>query len=88
VCVEITGSRRKFWGKITKYTVGAGVPIFLANLAVSGWIKFIMYPPGAGLMTGIVGLGLAYLALTILQWLVHLVKASKTKHQVHTPPPL
>lgn len=60
--------------------------MFLANLAVSGWIKFIKYPAGAWVMTGIVGLGLVYLGATILQWLIHLVKASKPKHQV-TPPP-
>ena len=55
-------------------------------MAVSGWIKFIKYPAGAGVMTGIVGLGLVYLAATILQWLTHLVRASKTKAQVLLPP--
>ena len=62
--------------------VRAGVPVFLANMAVSSWIKFAQYRPGAIFMTAIMALGLLYMAFTFGQWFTHLVQSYKSKHQV------
>ena len=60
----------------------AGVPMFLANMAVSSWIKFAQYRPGAIFMTAIMALGLLYMAFTFGQWFTHLVQSYKSNHKV------
>ena len=63
-----------------------GVPIFLCNMAISGWIKFIAFQTGATLMTAIMAVGLVYLLITLTHWLVHLIKSVKSKSQAsHVP---
>ena len=64
----------------------AGIPLFLVNLAASAWVKFALYQPAAVLMTAIVGLGLAYLAIANLRWFSHLVQSTKTGLQVQYAP--
>ena len=59
-----------------------GIPIFLVNMAVSGWIKFIMYQPAAIVMTVIMSLSLAFLTLTYAQWLSHLILSSRRSRKV------
>lgn len=59
----------------------AGIPLFLINMAVSAWIKFAQYTAGAILMTVIMGIGLLYLALANLQWIVHLIQSRKTSNK-------
>lgn len=49
----------------------AGVPVFLANMAFSAWIKFVEYPPAAVLMAAILALGLLYLAFVHARWVHH-----------------
>ena len=48
-----------------------GVPVFLANMAFSAWIKFVVYPPAAVLMAAILALGLLYLAFVHARWVHH-----------------
>lgn len=48
-----------------------GVPVFLANMVFSAWIKFVAYPPAIILMACILALGLLYLAFVHARWVHH-----------------
>lgn len=43
----------------------------MANMAVAAWIKFVLYPPAAGVMTVILALGFLYLAFVHARWVHH-----------------
>ena len=47
------------------------MPVFLANMAFSAWIKFVLYPQAAVLMAVILALGLLYLAFVHARWVHH-----------------
>lgn len=49
------------------------MPLFLVNMAVSAWVKFVQYQTAAVLMTVIMGIGLVYLLIANIQWTTHLV---------------
>lgn len=51
-------------------------------MALSGWIKFIMYKPAAIVMTVIMSLSLAFLTLTYAQWLSHLILSNRMAQKV------
>ena len=62
--------------------LNAGMPVFLVNMALSGWIKFIMYKPAAITMTVIMAFGLAALTITFMRLVTHLVNSDQSGSKV------
>ena len=51
----------------------AGVPLFLANAAVSAWIKFLGNEGPAEVVTALIGAALIYLAFSHVKWVRHVI---------------
>ena len=55
---------------------GAGVPCFLANAALSGWIKWQGFQLPAVLITILLGLGIVYLGQSSSTYIRHLFSSA------------
>ena len=51
----------------------AGVPTFLVNAALSGWIKWVGFEPPAMTITALLGCAIVYLLATSATWIRHLI---------------
>lgn len=66
----------------TRMRLRAGVPVFLANAALSGWIKWQGFQLPALLITVLLGLGILQLSHSSSSYIAHLVSSAHAP-QVH-----